>query len=326
MATLQQVKDAIVEEGAEVKAFVDSLSPSPPPLGRLAFAGAPLGSGQISRLLDNVYIDGLALGCKWLVLEPGFGVFDWAALDAALNIAKEHGKQCALYVSAHSETGAAIAAWIKAAGIQTYTALNFLGKTHEYPVPWDSIYLGKFTAFLAELSTHLEVAGFLRTVTRVGVSAPANEMTIPGCPISGQAYDRAIYLAAWKQMIDAYQFAFSSAVKHICAPTGGICGRDNDATFYRDVMAYAPSSFVLFATDLRVDGSARMRPYLDLVGGRSLALQPIWYVTGDTTNRVGGTVQQMVDAGIALGADYIEIYSADVLNPDPLVQAAIKEI
>jgi len=74
-------------------------------------------------------------------------------------------------------------------------------------------------------------------------AATAAEMSLFPCNrgalVPGVGYDRAAYLAAWKQTIDAYEAAFPSVRKLVSAPVDVICAPDRDPSFYREVMGYA---------------------------------------------------------------------------------------
>ncbi len=304
----------------------DGLTPS-----RRAFALTQL-NGPLEELLGRPEIDGVALQVSWSALEPSNDLYSWTELDAALAQAKSHGKEVTLHVLG------TVSPWLKAAGVQTYSFVDFQQKSHEEAVPWDAIYLSEFTKFLGAFRDHLTGAGYVQTIARISVGVPVAEMDLIACSNGMLApqvrYDRAIYLAAWKRMIDAYHAAFPDTKKFISAPVGLICFPERDLQFYRDVMSYAEQAastgFVPFAADLTSDGSDRMSSYLDLVAGRGLGYQTIWSSTNDSSNRMKGqypeNLRTAVCTAIAQGADYIEIYAVDVLNPDATIQDAIQSI
>jgi hypothetical protein len=57
--------------------------------------------------------------------------------------------------------------------------------------------------------------------------------------------------------------------------------------------------------------------------GRALLFQTISAKTGDTANRMQGTLSSAVCAGRAAGSRYFEIYKADLDSNDAAVQTAI---
>lgn len=298
---------------------------------RRAFALTQL-DGPIQSLLAQPGIDGVALQVSWSALQPSADLYDWAELDAALAIAKSDGKEVTLHVLG------TVSSWQKAAGVQTYSFVDLQQKSHEDAIPWDAIYLSEYTRFLTVLGEHLAGAGYVQTVARISVGVPVAEMDLVACSNGMLApqvpYDRATYLAAWKQMIDAHQATFPDTKKFISAPVGLICFPERDLRFYRDVTSYAEqvggASFVPFAADLTSEGSDRMSSYLDLVAGLGLGYQTIWSSTNDPSDRMKGqypgNLRTAVCTAIAEGADYIEIYAVDVLNPDATIQDAIQAI
>jgi hypothetical protein len=86
----------------------------------------------------------------------------------------------------------------------------------------------------------------------------------------------------------------------------------------------------MFAADLNAEGSERTKPYLDYASKTGLGFQTIWSATRDPADRMKGSypgnLAQSVSYGIANGARYFEIYAVDVLNPDPIIQKALKLI
>lgn len=305
----------------------------------LAFALASASSqsaSQIGTLLDNTAIDGVALQVGWPTMETSDGVFNWTTLDASLKAAKDRKKSITIHV--FSGAGLKTAPWLKAAGVQTYTLTDFQGRAHEEALPWDETYLSQYTQFLKSLAAHLSSAGYSDTVARISIAVPVAEMDLIACKnnmLGGTyPYDRAIYLASWKTMIDAYATSFPNNKKLISAPVGLICFPNRDTQFFTDIMNYASgtygTNFEPFAADLTSEGSDRMKSYTSMVPKLGLGYQTIWSATNDTSHRMKGTfpgnLLQAVCKAKSDGADYIEIYGVDVLNTDSTIQKGIKAV
>jgi hypothetical protein len=285
--------------------------------------------GPIEALLEHEGTDGVALQMAWTALETSDDAYNWTALDAALAKAKRYGKT----VTLHGFCG--ISPWLKTAGVQTYTFIDFQGKSREEAVPWDAVYLTKFEEFLSALRAHVDDVGALQTIASISVTMPVAEMDLIACRngvlAPGVFYDRATYLASWRRMIAAYQAAFPTTRKYISAPVGLICYPERDLEFYRDVMTYAEetggSTSVPFAADLTSEGSDRMSSYPDLVARGGFGLQTIWSATNDSFNRFKGhypeNLRTAVCIAVTQGAESIEIYAIDVLNPETAIQKAI---
>ncbi len=201
--------------------------------------------------------------------------------------------------------------WLASKGIQTYSATTPRGTTTEY-LPWDAAYLSAYTSFMTRLGEHL--AGNA-TVAHVSVGAPVSEMTIVGCSngmLGSIAFQRASYLAAWRTTVDAVEGAFPGAGVFVSLPLSFVCAGDGGgAAFATDLQtSFAPTTS-WFAADLRADGSVRSG---QLPTGGAIGFQPTWYVTGDATNKVGGTITSMICAGWNRGSRYFEFYKQDLAS------------
>lgn len=301
-------------------------------LGATPDAAPPLPKAQAFALdngVDNPALDGVAIRLGWSRLEPTEGSYSFTQLDDALAKVAAARKGATLHVFGAAAQGAT-PSWLQTAGTQFYTAN---GRTE--PVPWDAVYLAKWAAFLPKLAEHLATAGSLPLVTRISIAVPVPEMNLFSCTrglldSSSIAFDRAKYLAAWKQMVDVYQSAFPSITKLISAPQNGICLNDGDTQFFREVMDYALSKdgkrFGMFAADLSALGSARIQPYVDLSARAPISFQPVAAFSNDPNRWVKGTLLALYCAGLKLGGSYFEVYSEDLNNPDPAVQRAIGAI
>ena len=279
--------------------------------------------------VDNAAMDGLAIRLAWSRLEPTEGSYSFTQLDDALNKVATARKSATLHIFGAVAQGAT-PSWVKTAGAQFYTAN---GRTD--PVPWDSVYLTKWAAFVPKLAEHLTQAGTASLVTRISITVPVPEMNLFSCTrglldSASIPFDRAKYLAAWKQMVDVYQSAFPTTAKLISAPQNGICLNDGDTKFFREVMDYALSKdaqhFGMFAADLSAVGSARVQPYVDLSSRAAISFQPVAAFSNDPNRWVKGTMLELYCAGLKLGGSYFEVYSADLTNADPAVQQGIGAI
>ncbi len=288
----------------------------------------------IPNVLARSAVDGISLQVGWSELEIEDGVHRWHRIDQALKAAAAAHKRVSLALLPLPRAPQ----WLERAGAKMYDASTQRGVSGRVPVPWDEVYLAKFSEFLPVLAQHLRDAGLADVVVGIGVAAPVPEMSLFPCRkgslVPGIAYDRAAYLAAWKRMVDLYQSVFPRIRKLVSAPVGVICFPDRDEAFYREVIGYALTrhgrSFWLFAADLNSQGSQRLSPYTDLFRRASLAYQTIWSATDDPQNRMEGrypgNLKQAVCKALADGARHIELYAVDVLNPNAKIQAAVKAV
>lgn len=301
-------------------------APPPPPASPatptvLAFA---LDSG-----VTNTQVDGLAIRTSWARLEPSEGRYDWTALDSALAQVAAANKKATLHVLG-SGYAQVTPSWLMAAGVQFYSGLKGAD-----PVPWDAVFLQKWSSFLPKLAEHLRTSGGDAVLLNMTIAVPVPEMNLFSCRnglLDGStiAYDRAKYLAAWMQMVDLYQANFPMVNRMLSAPQNGICFADNDTQFFTDLMRYAQSKdaahHFIFAADLSAQGSARTQPYLGLAPPATLSFQPVAAYTNDPNHWVKGSLLQLYCSGLKLGGTYFEVYASDLNSTDPAVQQGISAI
>lgn len=309
-------------------------TPAPVVPSQPAKVFALLDNGEPSSALDGLAgratVDGLAFRTSWKTLEPADGAYDWTTLDAAFDTVRARGKQLTLHVGVSS---VGIPNWLGAMGVVTYTYHTPMGVTVTEPVPWDAAFLSRYTQFLAALAAHVQARGDTGLLYAVSDGAPVAEMSIVGCQNStlsgGIAYSRASYLNAWQTTVDAHAAAFPATRLFISAPVAVICMPDNDGkAFYTEVMNHAlakSANATVFAADLNAAGSMRLRQVDAPLSTRvAIAFQMIWSSTGDTQNRMQGTLDDAVCHGLRSGARYFEIYKSDISSTDAAIQNAIQ--
>lgn len=290
--------------------------------------------GDSSSTLDifaaRSNVDGLAFRTAWRILEPQDGVYDWQVLDTALDVVRARGKRMTLHVGV---SALGLPNWLTGLGVTTYTYTTPMGTTVTEPLPWDTIFLTRYTQFVAALAAHIQARGDSDLLYAVSDGAPIAEMSIVGCRdgalSGGTLYSREDYLDAWKTTIDAHAAAFANSQLFISAPVAVICMSDNDGkAFYTAVMNHALTKSVnsaVFAADLNALGSARLAQVDTSIASRvGVAFQTIWSSTGDTQNRMQGSLRDAVCKGIASGARYFEFYKVDISSSDSNIQDAIQ--
>lgn len=316
-------------------------------VANLAVCGGPTaptsnaGSGKVFALMDpgastanlQAYaalssVDGLVYRVLWSSLEPSAGSYNWTALDAAFDIVRRQGKKITIHVG---PSAAGTPGWLGSLGMVSYTYTGPQGLRTD-PIPWDDVYISRYTQFVAALGTHVQATGNMNLIESLSDPVPVPEMTIVGCQnnqlAGGLAYSRNRYLAAWRTTISAHASAFPGIRLFVSAPLGFICRNDgNDGQlFYAELMSYAlslTSYAAVFAADLNALGSQRMQQVGSISGQAAIGLQTIWSSTSDPNNRMQGTLADAVCRGWNLGARYFEIYQPDLSSADSNVQAAI---
>ncbi len=307
-----------------------SATPAPSQPGKVF---ALMDVGDPTPVLDGfatrATVDGLAFRSAWGVLEPQAGVYDWTTLDAAFDTVRARGKQLTLHVGVSS---IGIPGWLIGLGVATYTYTTPMGTVTE-PIPWDAIFIARYTQFVAALAAHVQSRGDSGLLYAVSDGAPVAEMSIVGCQNGilngGTVYSRANYLDAWKATVDAHAAAFSTTSLFISAPIVVICMPDNDGkAFYTELMNHAlakSAKTTVFAADLNALGSTRLvQVDASISSHAAIAFQMIWSSTNDTQNRMQGTLNDAVCRGLGNGARYFEIYKVDISSSNAAIQDAIQ--
>lgn len=313
----------------------DSTSTTSPPTTSTSVVFALMDVGDSNSTLDTFAarsnVDGLAFRTAWRILEPRDGVYDWQVLDSALDVVRARAKRMTLHVGV---SALGLPNWLIGLGVTTYTYTTPMGTTVTEPIPWDTIFLTRYTQFVAALAAHIQARGDSDLLYAVSDGAPIAEMSILGCRNAalsgGIPYSRDDYLNAWKTTIDAHAAGFTNSRLFISAPVAVICMPDNDGkAFYTAVMNHALSksaNTTVFAADLNALGSARMAQVDTSIASRvAVAFQTIWSSTGDTQNRMQGSLRDAVCKGIASGGRYFEIYKVDISSSDSNIQDAIQK-
>jgi hypothetical protein len=301
---------------------------------RLAFALSNSRNANLDRLLQNPNIDGLALQEGWELLEPEQGKYRWESLDHALDLAIRYRK----YLSIHLLASPRPPHWLEQEGAQFFSGVDFRQRRTRDVVPWDRVYLERYTKFLQTLASHLQQRKAESYVFGLGAVVPVAECNLVCCRgnmLGDVRYDRSAYLAACKQMLDVYASTFRQARIFISPPVRNlICVPEPDHNFFPEEMNYGLSKYGkrmwMFAADLNAEGSERTAPYLQFASKTGLGYQTIWSATDDPGHRMKGTfpgnLLESVNRGIKNGALYFEIYAVDVLNPSSEIQKALSVI
>ena len=189
---------------------------------------------DFTAALANRYINGAYLKDYWNSVEPADGVYDWAAFDKQIRVAEAAGKKIALAIQAGTKTPS----WVYAEGarpfqtITTETAEGNFCQSQNVPIPWDPVFLRKWTALVAAFGAHYANDPHVVQVKITGIDITTDETVMPhsrgetrskkkgsraGVPCTfpndnanwiSEGYSQAKVFGAWKQMAHAFAAAF----------------------------------------------------------------------------------------------------------------------
>lgn len=280
--------------------------------------------------LQNPYIAGMALRASWTNLEPSDGVYDWTYLDGQIRAAKANGKAASIYIAVSVPWN--VPDWVYAAGAKSVK--TSVGKL---PVPWDAIFLKKWTAFVKALGSHYTNETAI-TYVRGSTEALTNGWRLPAQDSSvwrNAGYTDLRMQDALQTSIDAFVSAFPTTPNW--AEVGNldiepaITGNAPDYMGYQ-VGTYGfgahPNTFGVWqeALDECIPNPPTSGLWVTLWNhkGRDGA-QMIWNVQdgpnfkmnpcGNSPNKKAPVLKAAVNMGITYGMPYEEIYEVDVLDP-----------
>ena len=295
--------------------------------------------------LQNAAVDGISLRQNWSEVEPSDGVYNFAYLDANIQAAQAAGKLVAISVAA----GEGTPSWLFAEGAQGFKTIDPSAgcQSVEIPIPWDPVFLSKWSTFIQSLGAHYAGTAIGR-VQITGINLRSEEITLPantgkasqGCTTSNdvQSWQNAGYTAmlvknAWTEIVAAFAGAFpQSKIVPSILPTSfppiDDAGNLDPAWANLDTQL-VQISVGQYPTQFGLQNNALSDFFImPLVTSFTNTLntghQLLWFATGDASCRLDQGVKpcdahadllQAVNSGIQGGADYLEIYQTDILNP-----------
>jgi len=288
--------------------FKPELRPPPPT------TKAPHGLYEIGGdAWTNPGIGGWRAEIKWDIANPSDGVYDWAKIDGLVSNSVRYHKQLGLSVRILSS----VPTWVKnLPGVKMYTTP--LGPD-PMVLPWDAVAQPKIIAFITALCQHFD--GKLDYVAMGGLGYKTETyMPLPGD--IGLNMPIASYTTAWinscNKLIDIYNTYLKTSPFVIA---GGVPFNDPGAagaitTVINHGLLYPPFGIMQWGLKATSTNGFLINQLIqDNDTGRATGFQ----LTGSSDGSVGGdlqgTLQEALAAGNSLGADWIEIYAVDAMNP-----------
>ena len=206
-----------------------------------------------SSVLSNPNVDGVALKVAWNATETADGVYAWGPLDSMIAQAAGAGKTVTLDVVAGYQTPS----FVFAEGAQAFSYVWSYAwgpgvcSVVTIPVPWDPIYLQKWTAFVQAFGARYANDPKVTGVKISGVNSNDEETALPysvNAPISSggasctsyndvanwqaAGYTRTLIESAWQQSAAAFKSAFPNQVLVATLQMGGFPPIDNNGNIF----------------------------------------------------------------------------------------------
>jgi len=164
------------------------------------------------RALNNPYVRGVALQIRWRDIEPEEGKPDWSRLDQVFAAAESSKKwvQLLLFAGLFSPAWALQGARTESFRVQYGPGA---GTPENLPMPWDTVYLNRWFAFVKQLSERYGKNPAFRVAAAAGPTSVSAEFTLPNRPEDIQkwislGYTPSKYIEAWRKTFQEYAAAF----------------------------------------------------------------------------------------------------------------------
>ena len=284
----------------------------PQPAGIVRLFSVDVARPENSPSWTNVNIDGMRLRPIWSDVQPGSATFDWSSIDELLDLAAQHGKFIGLSVTA----GTCTPQWVYDAGATKYHLQD--GSGLSMPLPWDPVFQSKWLAFVRTMGQRYDGNPALRYVVISGLgqfiesflartTADNNALTALGGPPAWEA--------AARQIIAAYAQAFPTTPFFITGskPFLGVETILSLQTVIDWAVATYPGRFGIMNATLNAHSSTNYYPNLAIYTyyhTQPTGFQMLCSSISDP-QRLGGTLNEALTAGVLLGAKYVELYQND---------------
>jgi hypothetical protein len=174
------------------------------------------------QALNNSYISGVALQINWRDIEPVQGKPDWSELDRLFAAAESSGKWVQLLIF----PGFFSPAWALEGAETDLFPIQYgpgRGAVTRLPMPWDRVYLGRWFAFLKQLSDRFGKSPAFRLMAADGPTSVSAEMTLPIKPPDvakwlSHGYTPRKYLDAWERVFQVYADDFPNQCISLSGP------------------------------------------------------------------------------------------------------------
>lgn len=180
----------------------------PAPTGVWCSCPPTTSTGSISvmpAVASKPYVDGILVRVAWKDLETADNTYNWALIDSQITAAQTYGKKIALAVGG----GPNSPTWLFNQGAQSLSfSIPFSGTI---PIPWDTIFLTKWTEFITALGNRYADDTTIQLVYLTHSTFNGFEMQLPFNPTPSYTsigYTDQKVIDSWKQIIDTYNTAF----------------------------------------------------------------------------------------------------------------------
>lgn len=303
-----------------------SLNPSSTPTS-IAASGPerrhPAGLIQLDNGWTNPHVRGVRIRLGWAEIQPKSATeFDWSPIDSAIANAQKNNKLIGLSVAmlGRNDSGGrnAIPQWLTAKQYRLPPTRS--GHTRSLVLPWDPDVQPALLAFIKALCAHVD--GKVDYIAMGGLGVIIESYICPNPATIGLTMEEATakwtsscnaIIEAHAQNLHSTPFIFTAS-----KPFRGPGGKETLPRVVRAAAKKYPGRFGIMDCSLNAHSTRGYLPnelVQEFRDTNPVGLQFLTSTKGFGHHDLGGTFAQTLDAGIALGAHYIEIYPVDAHDP-----------
>jgi hypothetical protein len=277
----------------------------------------------------NAAIEGQRLQIHWTDIQPTSATeYDWTIIDTQLALAQASHKQLGISLSLLSEPPA----WLTSmSGVTTYQLTGKTGESVPIVLPWNPTVQAKLKTFITQLC--LRYDGLVDYIGMGGMGCYSAETYFPPPEDIGLDMTLEDEIAAWTgssiALIDTYAANLKSTpfVIAMNRPFNRADGSDVLNELVNHGLLYG-SHFGLMNWGLSARSSADTSFLPWALVAQYSATNPAGFqllcpAAGRDDQTLGGTLEEALNSGIALGAQWLEVYPAD--TNDPANAAVLKD-
>jgi hypothetical protein len=169
-------------------------------------------SNPTLNAFTNPNTSGVTFRTSWADVEPEEGKFDFSKVDTVLANAEKNGKWVRLILLPGFGTPDWAMQGVQS-GMFTIQYGPGAGTAKRLPMPWDSVYLNRWFAFLKQLSDRYGKSPALILIAATGPTSVSDEFTLPNSPQDlktwqNDGYTPSRWMAAWQKVFQVYAADF----------------------------------------------------------------------------------------------------------------------
>ena len=295
-----------------------------PPAGILYLTDYRPEGGRDGRSpFDNPAVDGVIFRTAWMVTETQDGVYDWGQIDRHVNAARRTGKIFALGIVA----GFRSPEWFMRSGAATmttdFTRSYAQSRQITVPVPWDSAFQRQWGELLQAAAARYDGEPSVAYVLIAGLGQ-AFEPFMARSQEDLRTFEGLGGLPRWiegaKAVIDLYATHFRTTpfILTMHNPVPSPEGQRAIRTVVEYGLRTYPGRFGIKYDGLDAVASSENafhRAISEWSARTPVGYQMVWASEGINAKWLRGSLEDVLQRGVAMKAHFVEVYAIDCDNP-----------